>query len=73
MAVSLDEFAAAGQLPNTRCWFQRLNDEQREKVTAAYGAGYSQRTIAKVVSDWGVSVRRTQVGEHLRGACSCQS
>lgn len=69
--VALDEFAAVAK-PNRRgCWFSRLTSEQQEKVTAAHEAGYSARTIARVVTSWGVRISNSPVGEHFRHGCSC--
>jgi IS30 family transposase len=71
MGVTLEEFEALQ--PRKMCWHQRLTTEQREKVQAAHEAGYSLRTIATVVSRWGIPVARSTVGAHFRGECQCQN
>lgn len=69
--LDLSEFAAARTLPTRRCWFQRLDKDQSEKVAAAHAAGYSYRDIAVVVSRWGMSIGASGVSRHFGGSCTC--
>lgn len=70
-AIDLDEFEAKAPIKN-RCWHSRLSDDQRGKVDAAKGAGYSGPTIAKVVTDWGVKISGSSINAHYSDGHNCE-
>lgn len=67
--VDLAEFAALAT-PH-RCWFTRLDEEQKAKVNAAKEAGYSSRVIAEVVNSWGVKTSRSPIQNHFSSDHAC--
>lgn len=69
-AVDLSEFEAASPTKLV-CFFTRLDETQREKVTAAKEAGYSYPTISKVMATWGIKVGSSTIGRHYQGGCAC--
>ena len=69
--VSLSEFEDATPPRKQRCWFERITDEQREKVISARATGYSNNVIAKVVTSWEVPIGESRVRSHFGGNCSC--
>lgn len=71
-AVDLHEFEEAAPVPRRTCWYSaKIDDAQREKVTAARTAGYSYATIRKVLSDWGVTVGDSSLTSHFNKQCAC--
>ena len=71
VAIDLSEFDAAAPSRST-CWHRKLSEEQQAKVDAAHAAGYGRKTIAKVVSDWGVKISSSPVGNHYSAGHECK-
>lgn len=66
----LSEFEAKSPVKN-RCWYSRLDAEQRAKADAAKAAGYSTGTIARVVTDWGVKITGSPISNHYSEGHTC--
>lgn len=71
-SLDLSEFEKVAPPRNgTTCWADKLTPEQEQKVLAARVAGYSYKTISKVVTGWGIPVSEGSVNNHLTGVCKC--
>ena len=69
--IDLSEFEAVAPRIGVQCWGSKLTEDQRAKVEAARADGFSYKTIAAVVTKWGVSTSPSAVPNHLNHDCKC--
>lgn len=71
--LDLSEFEERGRYRacKVRTILAQLDDEHREKLTAALSGSFAHTKIAEVVTGWGYPLSDSAVGAHRRKVCSC--
>jgi hypothetical protein len=75
-SVDLGEFIARSRPTRLQCsvgvLVSQLDDEQRERFTAAVGhPGITATAISSVLADWGHDLPARILQRHRRGDCTC--
>lgn len=68
-----DEFDRRAKATNrSKCFWNFLTDEQRQRISDARGRGHTVATIARVLrEDWKVRISDCTVRRHFNGGCLC--